>query len=41
MSKRALIELGWEPRTSFEDLIREMVDANLEMLEASAPVASA
>jgi GDPmannose 4,6-dehydratase len=24
--------LGWEPRTSFEDLIRLMVDADLELL---------
>jgi GDPmannose 4,6-dehydratase len=24
--------LGWEPRTSFEELIRLMVDADLELL---------
>ena len=25
--------LGWEPRTSFEELIRLMVDADLELLQ--------
>ena len=25
-------QLGWEPRTSFEELIRLMVDADLELL---------
>ena len=29
---KAKRELGWEPRTSFEDLIRLMVDADLELL---------
>jgi len=24
--------LGWEPRTSFEELIRMMVDADVELL---------
>jgi GDPmannose 4,6-dehydratase len=33
--------LGWEPRTSFEELVRLMVDADLERLRAGAPVASA
>ena len=27
---RAKTELGWEPRTSFEDLVKLMVDADLE-----------
>ena len=38
---KAKRELGWEPRTSFEQLIRLMVDADLERLRAGAPVASA
>ena len=40
-SSKAKRELGWEPRTSFEELVRLMVDADLELLEAGAPVASA
>jgi GDPmannose 4,6-dehydratase len=32
---KARSELGWEPRTSFEELIRLMVDADLELLGAS------
>jgi GDPmannose 4,6-dehydratase len=31
---KAKAELGWEPRTSFEELIRLMVDADLELLSA-------
>jgi GDPmannose 4,6-dehydratase len=31
--------LGWEPRTSFEELIALMVDADLALLSASAPAA--
>jgi GDPmannose 4,6-dehydratase len=31
--------LGWEPRTSFEELIALMVDADLALLSASAPEA--
>ena len=31
---KAKEELGWEPRTSFEELIRLMVDADLELLSA-------
>src|SRR5438552_1080053 len=31
-SSKAKRELGWEPRTSFEELIRLMVDADLELL---------
>jgi GDPmannose 4,6-dehydratase len=40
-SSKAKRELGWEPQTSFEDLVRLMVDADLELLRAGAPVASA
>jgi len=29
---KAKRKLGWEPRTSFEELIRLMVDADLELL---------
>ena len=29
---KAREKLGWEPRTSFEDMIRRMVDADLELL---------
>jgi GDPmannose 4,6-dehydratase len=29
---KAKRELGWEPRTSFEELIALMVDADLELL---------
>ena len=38
---KAKRELGWEPRTSFEELVRLMVDADLELLRAGAPVTSA
>jgi GDPmannose 4,6-dehydratase len=31
---KARRELGWEPRTSFEDLIRRMVDADYELLSS-------
>ena len=31
--------LGWEPRTSFDELIALMVDADLALLSASAPAA--
>ena len=30
--ERIRSELGWEPRTSFEELIRLMVDADYELL---------
>ena len=30
---KAKAELGWEPRTTFEDLIALMVDADLELLQ--------
>ena len=35
-ASRARRELDWEPRVSFEDLARMMVDADLERLSASA-----
>ena len=31
-ASKAKRELGWEPRTSFEELIRLMVDADYELL---------
>jgi GDPmannose 4,6-dehydratase len=33
--------LGWEPRTSFEQLVRLMVDADLELLSSGAPTKQA
>ncbi len=33
-------ELGWVPRTSFEDLVRLMVDADIAHLRSGAPAAS-
>jgi GDPmannose 4,6-dehydratase len=33
--------LGWAPQTTFEELVRMMVDADLERLSAGSPVASA
>jgi len=38
---KAQAELGWEPRTSFEELVRLVVDADLEVLRAGAPLSSA
>jgi GDP-D-mannose dehydratase len=29
-------ELGWHPRTTFEDMVREMVEADLELAERRA-----
>jgi GDPmannose 4,6-dehydratase len=40
-SSKAREVLGWKPRTSFEELVRLMVDADLAKLRAGAPVASA
>jgi GDPmannose 4,6-dehydratase len=40
-SSKARRELGWEPRTSFDELVRLMVDADLELLSRGAPVAAA
>jgi GDPmannose 4,6-dehydratase len=36
-SAKACEELGWQSHTSFEDLVRLMVDADLEMLERGVP----
>jgi GDPmannose 4,6-dehydratase len=36
-SSKARRQLGWEPRTSFEEMVRLMVDADLEMLAAGVP----
>jgi GDPmannose 4,6-dehydratase len=40
-SSKAKERLGWEPDTSFEELVRLMVDADLEVLRAGAPLSSA
>jgi len=34
---KAREKLGWEPRTSFDELVRLMVDADLEMLARGVP----
>jgi GDPmannose 4,6-dehydratase len=34
---KAREKLGWEPRTSFEELVRLMVDADLELLAKGVP----
>ena len=36
-SSKAREELGWKPRTTFEELVRLMVDADLEMLKRGVP----
>ncbi len=36
-ASKAREQLGWEPRTSFEDLVRLMVDSDLELLASGAP----
>ncbi len=36
-SAKARAELGWQPRTTFDDLVRLMVDADLEMLKRGVP----
>jgi GDPmannose 4,6-dehydratase len=38
---KATQELGWEPSTSFDQLVRLMVDADLEQLRGGAPVRAA
>lgn len=38
---KAREELGWEPRTGFEELVRLMVDADLEGLRSGIPVETA
>jgi GDPmannose 4,6-dehydratase len=34
---KARKQLGWAPRTSFEDMVRMMVDSDLELLASGAP----
>jgi GDPmannose 4,6-dehydratase len=34
---KAREQLGWEPRTTFEELVRVMVDADLELLASGVP----
>jgi nucleoside-diphosphate-sugar epimerase len=34
---KARQQLGWEPQKSFEDMVRRMVDADLELLASGAP----
>ena len=34
---KAREKLGWEPRTSFEEMVRKMVDSDLELLASGAP----
>jgi GDPmannose 4,6-dehydratase len=34
---KAKEQLGWEPRTSFEELVNLMVDADLELLGRGVP----
>ena len=34
---KAREKLGWEPRTSFEELVKLMVDADLELLASGVP----
>jgi GDPmannose 4,6-dehydratase len=36
-SSNAREKLGWQPRTSFQDLVRLMVDADMELLERGVP----
>ena len=36
-SSKAREKLGWEPRTSFEDMVNLMVDSDLELLERGVP----
>jgi GDPmannose 4,6-dehydratase len=36
-ASKAREQLGWEPRTSFEEMIRLMVDSDLELLERGTP----
>jgi GDPmannose 4,6-dehydratase len=38
---KAKEKLGWEPRTSFEELVRLMVDSDLELLRSGVPTKSA
>ena len=36
-ASKAREQLGWEPRTSFEELVQLMVDADLELLASGVP----
>jgi GDPmannose 4,6-dehydratase len=36
-ARKARTKLGWEPRVFFEDLVRIMVDADLELLDVESP----
>jgi GDPmannose 4,6-dehydratase len=36
-SSKARDQLGWQPRTSFEEMVQRMVDADLEMLSRGVP----
>ena len=36
-ASKAREKLGWKPRTSFEEMIRLMVDSDLELLERGVP----
>jgi GDPmannose 4,6-dehydratase len=38
---KARTELGWEPKTSFPELVEMMVDADLERLSSAASAAAA
>jgi GDPmannose 4,6-dehydratase len=38
---KAREQLGWEPRTSFEEMIRLMVDTDLELLSSGVPTKQA
>jgi GDPmannose 4,6-dehydratase len=38
---KAKEKLGWEPRTSFQELVRLMVDADLELLRSGVPTQQA
>jgi GDPmannose 4,6-dehydratase len=37
---KAKVDLGWEPKTTFEELIRLMVDADVELLSGQSPAAA-
>ncbi|KAK3516765.1 hypothetical protein QTP70_023642 [Hemibagrus guttatus] len=32
---KALDKLGWKPRVTFEDLVKEMVDADIELMRSN------
>ena len=36
-ASKARDKLGWAPRTSFDEMIRRMVDSDLELLERGVP----